>query len=93
MDGEASAPRVGSAGFHAGWPGSPAAVAPAASQLELASWQMTSVVSFLDVLTCLVLFFFVLFCFVLFFILFFFCLFFAISWAAPAAYGGSQARG
>ena len=23
----------------------------------------------------------------------FFCLFFAISWAAPAAYGGSQARG
>ena len=25
--------------------------------------------------------------------LFFFCLFFAISWAAPGAYGGSQARG
>ena len=27
-----------------------------------------------------------------FFLFFFFCLF-AISWAAPAAYGGSQARG
>ena len=25
--------------------------------------------------------------------IFIFCLFFAISWAAPAAYGGSQARG
>ena len=45
------------------------------------------------------------FCFVFwgvgffFFFFFFFCLFFvvvvvvAISWAAPAAYGGSQARG
>jgi len=29
-----------------------------------------------------------------FFIFFFFCLFFfAISWAVPASYGGSQARG
>ena len=33
---------------------------------------------------------FFLFCFV--FVLFFFCLF-AVSWAAPTAYGGSQARG
>ena len=32
------------------------------------------------------------FYFILFFILFYFGLF-AISWAAPAAYGGSQARG
>ena len=36
--------------------------------------------------------FFCLFCFVLFFVLFCFCLF-AVSRAALAAYGGSQARG
>ena len=27
------------------------------------------------------------------FFFFFFCLFFALSWAAPSAYGGAQARG
>ena len=38
-------------------------------------------------------FFFVLFCFVLSFVFLPFVVVVAISWAAPAAYGGSQARG